>query len=627
MIVIQRIICLSLLTLVLACPTIYGQANFSSEQLIKQHVNQAYDAYFKENNPLFSLMKYAKGAFEILDQDNPSISIQREIALRDSLYLLIDTIFHNEAGTDTHKGLFALLESHYYAGLDLYYQGNKRKHDIVYGNNFLQLCEKSKALFLKVSNTLEEERGELLKLRRGINTLENKKSNLLAKANPSYDSIRQIDNEINELMAQVNDKTISKRINPQQQQAIGIRQIQERLSNDEALISYNYHFTSPEILLTLLITKDTFNIYKLTVDVPIKELVRTYQEGIRYHYDVVAETGSTLYELLFKAFETEIATKRRLLIVKDEVIEFLPLEALPYHRVADENQNYAQLPYLVNRHSIVSLPSISTLMQYDQKSILGNPLLVAPIFDKKLYQEYSGKVDSVYNSIPSLISSLSFLKSIDRKFRVKILKRKDASTANIRQYGTTHNFIHFDTHTFLDQDNLFEESKIVFAPNYQDGKVLEDFLSLNDVFEINIAPDVLVLGSCNTGVGRHELGEGIISIGYNFHLLGIQCIMYSSWSLEENSTHKITELFYQNLSNSTAIDYALQQAKIEYLKQNRDWKKARNAAPYYWSGMSVSGMPVKVKLEKNNKYGLPAAFLLVVGIVLGISFLYWYNKK
>ena len=76
---------------------------------------------------------------------------------------------------------------------------------------------------------------------------------------------------------------------------------------------------------------------------------------------------------------------------------------------------------------------------------------------------------------------------------------------------------------------------------------------------------LVVLSACETANGKLYRGEGIFSFNRGFAALGIPAAISNLWSVDNESTYQITELFYKYLSQGLPTDIALQKAKLEFI--------------------------------------------------------------
>jgi CHAT domain-containing protein len=99
---------------------------------------------------------------------------------------------------------------------------------------------------------------------------------------------------------------------------------------------------------------------------------------------------------------------------------------------------------------------------------------------------------------------------------------------------------------------------------------LEDnFLEDHEIYRLNLAADLIVLSTCETGYGKFEQGEGIMSLTHSFMCAGTPSLIVSLWQVNNKFTAIIMKSFYDELVKGTPKDAALRQAKLEYIKSTK----------------------------------------------------------
>jgi CHAT domain-containing protein len=126
------------------------------------------------------------------------------------------------------------------------------------------------------------------------------------------------------------------------------------------------------------------------------------------------------------------------------------------------------------------------------------------------------------------------------------------------------------------------------------------------------ATQLVVLSACETGIGKLYLGEGIFSFSRGFAAFGVPSAISNLWSVDNIETYRITELFYEQLSENLPIDVALQKAKLEFLQTA---SKEKNL-PYFWAATVLVGKTDPVKYDHPPSWRLIAATTGVAGLLL-----------
>jgi len=131
---------------------------------------------------------------------------------------------------------------------------------------------------------------------------------------------------------------------------------------------------------------------------------------------------------------------------------------------------------------------------------------------------------------------------------------------------------------------------------------------------------LIILSACETGKGRFYEGEGTFSFNRAFAAIGIPAAVTTLWSVETESTYRITELFYKFLSEGHTTDIALQKAKLEFLRTTSKEK----ALPYYWAGPILSGRAETIEMSSFNYAKWIGSGL---ALALAIALFYWSRRR
>jgi len=157
------------------------------------------------------------------------------------------------------------------------------------------------------------------------------------------------------------------------------------------------------------------------------------------------------------------------------------------------------------------------------------------------------------------------------------------------------------------------------------GSESEDgLLNTYELFSMDLGGTLGVLSACNTGSGKLEYGEGIMSLARGFIYAGIPSLVMTLWEIEDQSSSDIMTIFYEYLSQGLPTDIALQRAKTDYLTQTDKLK----SHPTYWAGFVNIGESTPVL--KTSSFLSYWWVLLIVAILFLIIFInrqvYWHKK-
>jgi CHAT domain-containing protein/Tfp pilus assembly protein PilF len=311
--------------------------------------------------------------------------------------------------------------------------------------------------------------------------------------------------------------------------------------------------------------------------------------------------------------------KKRLLIVGDGVLHYLPFGALPSPLPASgtppRTAPSARTPYLIEEHEIVYLPAASVLSILRSETanrkpgslsvaVIANPVFnadderlritkqAAPTVAPKQVSSNlkdSKRLRSGLELVPlpaTELEAVAIKDAIGTRGRTKIAKDFDANRATVMKLQEEqYRIIHFATHGDLDTEHP-ELSAIVLSLFDSHGRDLKEdgFLRLHDIYNMKLPADMIVLSACKTGLGQMLKGEGLIGLTRGFMHAGSPRVVASLWRVEDLGTSELMKRFYQHLARENmAPPSALRQAQIEMLQSKR-WN-----APYFWAGFVLQG--------------------------------------
>ncbi len=196
---------------------------------------------------------------------------------------------------------------------------------------------------------------------------------------------------------------------------------------------------------------------------------------------------------------------------------------------------------------------------------------------------------------------------------------KEATLSNFLDKVERYDIIHIATHTIVNE-NLPLSSEFLFNPS---SNKYELFLS--DIYTLNLKAKLATLSSCNTGRGKLEKGEGIMSFAHAFKFAGCSSIVMTLWAIDDISTSVIMKNFYAELKRGEPKDVALRNAKLQYLESGN----SKTAAPVFWAGAVPIGemQPLKINIA-NNKFSFPLMLFTATFLIVLILFLrYLFAKR
>ncbi len=462
----------------------------------------------------------------------------------------------------------------------------------------LYFFEKSRAVLLddqlKTENLMQnQEMQDLFQLKSRINRLENE----LDTSNPHSDHYSEIQTEIiksrekqDKLLATIREKDPLYFARNSNAESMSIHDVQNYILKDHAALVEIFNGDSS--VFTLTITKSESSISQLDKK-SFDSLSRQFMSFIsnsnllNTEFPAFAETSRKLYELIF--IDHPLPTDR--IIISPDGICF-PFEALITNRTSEIN-------YMLNDYSISYTYSARFLLsQFTNTSnrTINDFMGMAPV-------NYAS-----YLNLPPLAGSEVSLDQIKTHFRNTLVQSNDAaSKSNFLLNFPDYKIVQIYSHASYSDST--GRPLIYFADSSMD---------LSELFsKEKPAARLVVLSACETALGRDYKGEGVFSFSREFAGLGVPAAISNLWSVDNEATYRLTELFYQFISKGLPTDEALRQAKLKFIKDGG----RKNGLPFYWASAILTG---KTEIIKTKSFYPLWKIVLLLGVA---GFLFWMGIK
>lgn len=277
-----------------------------------------------------------------------------------------------------------------------------------------------------------------------------------------------------------------------------------------------------------------------------------------------------LYQLLIEPIADLLPTspEQAVIFIPQRELFLVPFPAL----------QTAEGDYLIDRHTILTAPSIQSLRYTSRQSdfltspensnalVLGNPIMpplpitygdppptLKPLPGAALEAE----------EIASLLETTPLIG--DRGTETAVL----AALPNAR-------IIHLATHGLLDEQQGLG-SAIALAPDSEN----DGLLTAADIFQMNLNPELAVLSACDTGRGDIT-GDGVVGLSRSLMAAGVPSAIVSLWSVPDAPTAELMEEFYRNwLKRDMDKAAALREAMLTV--------KERHPKPIDWAAFTLIG--------------------------------------
>jgi CHAT domain-containing protein len=348
---------------------------------------------------------------------------------------------------------------------------------------------------------------------------------------------------------------------------------------------------------------------------------QNFSGGVHENYRRYVNLGNKFYKILIEPC-LAFTDRKNFTIVPDGAITYVPFEGLITRITDTEYINYLDLPYLIHDYSIGYSHS-STLMfseRYKSKSTEDKVLAFAPNYENPLDRMDTAQfrqIDITTDYLFPLVGTINDVQSINATVPSKVFLNEMATEANFKKYAADYNVLHLAMHTIMKDDSPLY-SMLAFT-NVDHGDTIEDNkLYAYEIYNMKLNAQMAVLSSCNSGTGKMQKGEGMMSLARGFIYAGCPSIIMTLWQVADKSSSELMTSFYKYLKRGRSKQEAMRLAKIDYLATADDL----TSNPYFWSGFVVLGDGSPIYRKTGFAY-----WLIVIVVFAGIMIFFQYRRS
>lgn len=378
---------------------------------------------------------------------------------------------------------------------------------------------------------------------------------------------------------------------------VDLRTIREKIvSNGETLISFT---VTVDNLYAIIINDTKEEFLKLPFSAYDREMIGDFYKQIssstlKATGHTISEMGTALYEKILKKplqqFDSE-----DLIIIPDDMLHYVPFDLL-------RNND----GILLKTHAISYGNAINTLIELNNKPKTKSEevLAFAPSFG-------DASISTKEREFGQLLFNDDEVAKISTYFNTNIFTDERATLENFKALSTKSGIVHLATHASAN-DEFPDYSYLAFSEKQEDH-----VLYIKDLYDTSLNAELVVLSACQTGIGKLQKGQGMLSLSKGFYYAGAKSLVTTLWKINDKSTVKLMDYFYEGLSEGHTKSEALRKAKLKYLDGTDDPILKH---PYYWAAFTVSGdsTAISVSWWKRSSFIYGS---LVILILLAFVFL------
>ncbi|PSR56400.1 hypothetical protein AHMF7605_24320 [Adhaeribacter arboris] len=385
---------------------------------------------------------------------------------------------------------------------------------------------------------------------------------------------------------------------------VKVSQIQEKLDNQTTFLEY---FVGQNHLYAFVITQRGFRAQQLGSTAAFRKNWRVlykafYQPEPGFHASE-SLAAHQLYQQLLAPVADLFTSKHRLLIIPDKELSYLPFEAL----ISDAKT----IRYLIQDNSISYAYSgklLPTSSEYTTNTHEISVLAMAPFGTRNNSSSVVLRTE--------LLTPLPESADEVRKVGNQVFVGAEATKERLLDLANKYDILHLATHAKTNNQNPLQ-SYIAF---YQGDSLRNYRLFVPEIYNLDLSKlKLAVLSACETGSGKLEQGEGIISLARAFTYAGCPSIITTLWKAEDKASAYITTQLHAYLKAGKPKDEALRLAKLDYLKKQTN---SRLQSPIYWANFIFIGDEAPIYPSNYAKFAW-----ILAGILIGTFIFWWLYKR
>ena len=384
-------------------------------------------------------------------------------------------------------------------------------------------------------------------------------------------------------------------------QTTDIETLQSTLSPKSAMIEY---FVGEDCVYIFLVSRRQLQVVKVSdvqdLEKRVRQFVRAINAGSRGRF---YKAASSLYAILIEPIEAFLEKEgiQHLIFIPDDCLFMLCFDAL----LKGKNEQHLIERYQISHHYSANLWYLlrqkrqeTTVRQTD--SFLGfAPVVFEETNDNHLIEALTLDTDSprqiVLKSGEEHLAALKdseievqkvFQLFEDKKLKAKAFFHQAASKENLLQQIEGFKYVLISTHGFVNKEvpslSGLMLAKTKAAASLSKNSAVDALqidnsnkLFLSETYHLPLSADLVVLSSCESGIGEVLKGEGMIALNRGFLYAGASNVLYSLIKVPQDATSELVQSFFRYLlEEQKNYAEALQLAKLQLIEKQyelRDW--------------------------------------------------------
>lgn len=319
-------------------------------------------------------------------------------------------------------------------------------------------------------------------------------------------------------------------------------------------------------------------------------------------------SNAVFNKLIAPALSIAGSNTSKLIIIPDGPLTQMNFDLLVQHQ-RDSDTEWKDLSYLIKDYAIATGYS-ATLFFEDKPEVqnTSNDLLAFSFGEQDVIIDGGHLALNRVRSadLRSLPGSAKEIKTIADLVDGDYYYGQQANEQTFKEVASDYQVLHLALHGSVNEENPdFSKLHLHTSDSSEDGR-----LHVYELYNMELNADLAVLSACNTGSGKYQTGEGIMSLGHAFSYAGVNSLLLTRWDLSDEAAPELMRVFYKELKKGKSKSEALRTAKLEYLENASMFR----SNPFYWGSFFVLGDDSPVEFNDSNAkfYWLGGLMLLLL---------------
>ncbi|HJQ37354.1 MAG TPA: CHAT domain-containing protein [Thermoanaerobaculia bacterium] len=328
--------------------------------------------------------------------------------------------------------------------------------------------------------------------------------------------------------------------------------IATRLPEDTILVT---HTLSSDTLITFIVSRSGVRATAKRVEPShVSALVSAIADGFKSELpqSALRELGRLLID------DAGLAPGRRVVFVPDHALRSVPFAAL----------RTASGEYAIERQAIAIAPSATLLVR-----TLGAASAARAATSILVLASPESPVGFDLEPLPRVHNEARRVAARYRTSRIVLGSDREAEA--ILPLSRAYDVLHFAGHSVVDLRTPRRSALLVGTS----GRITAGQIETEDLSHLAL----VVLGGCNTNLGRSYRSEGVMSLARSFIVAGVPAVVGTVAKIEDGDAERLLDWFHERYATHGDAMEALQDTQLRMLRSGN----TRMAEPARWSSFQV----------------------------------------